>query len=258
MENPGAFILLDAPTALEPARISEAFAARHPDVPVVVGGDGQGAVLSAAGLVVTIMYFDDPLPPLWPEALEMAGRYWPEADAVFDRHQAHLMISVVGKGANRLQLARVASAAVGAVIASHRACSGVLWDKTVANSAAMADDFCRSAFAADDVPCPLWVGLEPFQDEGAATFGVVTIGLRQFIGRELELEAPAESWEALLASVGGMATYLLQDGVKVEDGDWFNAPDDENARITMCFRQSKRFKDLPVMAATLPAPRTSH
>jgi len=37
MENPGAYILLDAPTDLNETRISEAFAARYPDVPVVVG-----------------------------------------------------------------------------------------------------------------------------------------------------------------------------------------------------------------------------
>jgi hypothetical protein len=257
MENPGAHILLDASTELNDTRISEALAARYPDVQVVVGGDETGALLNFSGLMIMVQYFDAPLPPAWPSEVERAKRVrWPKADAVFDRHQAHIMVSVVlGDGFSRVQLARAVSAAIGAVIDSHPACTAVLWDKTNIYSAAEVSELSRSAFEEDLFCGPLWIDMDPFEDRRTSTVGVITVGLRNFIGREIEMEGRDEDWDLLQQTAGNLALYFLQDGVKVEDGETFSNPDYEDVRIPMRFLDSSRYEGVPVIAITLPPPK---
>jgi hypothetical protein len=258
MENPGALLLLDAPSDLRETRISDALAARYPDVPVVVGGDDTGVLLNFSGLMVMVTYFDVALPPLWPLEIERAKRVrWPEVDAVFDRHKAHIMISVVlGDGVSRVQLARAVSAAIGAVIDSQPACTAVLWDKTIIHSAAEAAELSRSAFEEDLFCGQLWIDMDPFEDEATATVGVITVGLRNFIGREIEIEGRDEDWELVQQTAGNLALYFLGDDVTVEDGETFSNPDYEDVKFPMRFLDSSRYVGVPVIAITLPPPKT--
>jgi Domain of unknown function (DUF4261) len=139
---------------------------------------------------------------------------------------------------------------VSEVVATHRSCSGVLWDLTVANSSEVAAEFSRSAFAPyPDFPTGLWVGTHPFRDPGASRIGVVTSGLRSFIGREVELEAPDSQLRSALTTVRALVAYLLQQDRRVLDGDTIGATADE--RILVRLRDSRHFKGLPVIAASL-------
>jgi hypothetical protein len=257
MEKPGAHILLDAPAELNETRISEALAERYPDVPVVVGGNEEGALLNFSGLMVLVSYFDVPLPPLWPLEIERAGRTrWPDADTAFDRHKAHVMISVVlGDEFSRVRLARAISAAIGAVIDSQPACSAVLWDKTLIHSAADAAELSRPAFDEDLYVGALWIDLDPFEDQRTSTSGVITVGLRNFIGREIEVEGREEDWDLIQQTAGNLALYFLQDGVEVKDGETFSNPDYEDVKIPMHFRDSPRYEGVPVIAIALPPPK---
>lgn len=254
MENPGAHILLDAPTKLSETRISAALAERYPDISVVVGGDDEGVLLNFSGMMVVLRYFDVPLPPLWPSEIERAKRTrWPEADKAFHSHKTHIMISVVlGDEFSRVQLARAVSAAIGAVIDSEPACSAVLWDKTLIHSAAEAAELSRPAFEEDLFVGTLWLDLDPFEDQRTSTVGVITVGLRNFIGREIEMEGRDEDWDLLQHTAGNLALYFLQDGVEVEDGETFSNPDYEDVKIPMHFRDSPRYEGVPVIAIALP------
>jgi Domain of unknown function (DUF4261) len=254
MENPGAHVLLDVHTELSETRMSQALVARYPDVPVVVGGDETGALLNFSGLAIMVQYFDVPLPPFWSSEIERAKRVrWPEADKVFDRHQAHIMISVVlGEGFSRVRLARAVSAAIGAVIDSHSACSAVLWDKAVIHPAEEAAELSRWAFEENLISGQLWVDLDPFEDRRTSTVGVITVGLRNFIGREIEVEGRDEDWDLTQQTAADMAMYALQDGVELKDGETFSNPDFEDVRIPMRFRISPRYDGVPVIAITLP------
>jgi hypothetical protein len=93
--------------------------------------------------------------------------------------------------------------------------------------------------------------MHPFQDEGSSRVGVITMGLRNFIGREVQLEGPATQIETVLTSARGLVTYLLQDGVKLRDGDTIGESATE--RIPVRLLKSRRFEGLPVIAARLPA-----
>jgi hypothetical protein len=153
---------------------------------------------------------------------------------------------------NRLRIARVITAVVGALVATHAQCTAVLWDLTVVNSRRIFAELSCSAFAPyPDLPSGLWISMHPFQDEGSSRVGVITMGLRNFIGREVQLEGPATQIETVLTSARGLVTYLLQDGVKLRDGDTIGESATE--RIPVRLLKSRRFEGLPVIAARLPA-----
>jgi TPR repeat protein len=256
MANPIAFVLLDAPTKLNAAAILETLNARYPNQPCVMPpGDPDGAAaifLTLANTVVAIMQIEAPLPEGWQPAASRAAIYWPEAEAVFKRHRAHFVVSVMGDAKYHLQVERVTTAVAGALVATHPLCTAMLWASTVGNSSPIVADLSRLAFADyPDFPAGLWVSLNPFRDPGSPNVGVITMGLNRFVGRELELDAPASQFKRLLIMTQRLVAYLIQYGANVHDGDTFGESATE--RISLHFRDSLRFNGLPVIAAELPA-----
>ena len=256
MSNPSAFVLLDAPSGLYPSRIVEALIARHQGLRVAnhAGDDGRGvqpAILHVDGVMVVVMHVAAPLPDGWQSVAQRSTMHWPEAEAVLGRHREHFRISPMGDEGSRLHAARVITAVIGALIVTHEACSGVLWDLTVANSSRVAEEIARSSFAPfPDMPSSLWVSLHPSRDSDSRIV-VLTMGLQNFIGREIELDAPPAQLKSALITAHGLVAYLVQDGVNVRDGDTLGASQDE--RIPVRLRQSRRFQGLPVLAASLSA-----
>jgi Domain of unknown function (DUF4261) len=256
MTNPSALILLDEAAKLDMSQISEFLVARHPGTPIAMPNPEKGgsttAVFNFAGSVVAVMQFDARLPDGFRAAARRAAMYWPEAEAVFARHRGHISVNVMGKSHDRLQVARVLTASTAAIVASHSFCSGVLWDLMVVNSRPEFAELGLQAFALyPNFPSALWVSMHPFRDPGSSRVGAVTNGLRNFIGREVELEGQSFQLKSLLTTARGLVTYLLQPGVAVRDGDTIGHSMGE--RIEVRLVDSQRFQGLPVLAARLPA-----
>jgi hypothetical protein len=94
------------------------------------------------------------------------------------------------------------------------------------------------------------VDTETFEDERSSTAGVITVGLRAFIGRELELEGPVDQLEQVWMTSADIAAYLLQEGVTVADQDMFHSEDGESFEVRLL--DSRRFDGIPVIAGVLP------
>jgi hypothetical protein len=256
MPNPSALILLDEPTKLDMQRISELLMARHPVTQIATANHKKGGstaeVFNLAGSVVAAMQFDVRLPDGWQGTARNAAMHWPEAEAAFACHRAHISVNVMDDSPDRLQVARVLTASAAAIVAAHPSCSGVLWDLTVANSGRVFAQLGLQAFAPyPGFPSALWVSMHPFRDPGSSQVGVVTLGLRNFIGREIEMEGAGSQLKSLLTTTRELVTYLLRPGVRVRDGDTVGHSMGE--RITVRVSDSRRFQGLPILAARLPA-----
>lgn len=255
MLGPSVDISLDEPISLDQTRIADELAARHPGAPIATpdldGSGGNSAmVLSFGGLLAAVMQFDYPFSDGWQMAASRAAIHWPDAEATFRRHRAHYTVSLIGEGENRLHASRVVTALVGAIVATHRSCSGVLWDLTVANSAKSLP----SSVALPSHPIPIFqlgFGLARtlFRDPGAPRIGVVTLGLRSFVGRAVELEGPGSDLRSALTTARALVAYLLQNDRRVFDGDTIGISTAE--RIPVRLRDSQHFKGLPVIAASM-------
>jgi hypothetical protein len=255
MASSTTFVLLDGPIKLDSSVLFKLLKARHPDQAIAIppddGCNPNATLISVSGTVVAVMQFAAALLDGWQSAASGAALYWPEAEAVFRRHRAHLVVAALGNSDRLLETARVTAAVVGAIVAAYPACTGVLWDLAVANSSQVVGELSTSAFAPyPNLPSSLWVSMHPFRDPGTPRAGVVTTGLRKFIGREIELEGQVSQLKTLLTTAAGLITYLVQNGADIRDGDTIGGSASE--RIPVRLTESRRFKDLPVIAASLP------
>jgi hypothetical protein len=160
-------------------------------------------------------------------------------------HRAHLIVSTFGD-APSLRSVQAVTAVVGGLIDAVAGCSAVMWCGRVVRSAAQWSEQSRAAFAAGpDYPLLLWVDIMPIRT--ATGMDAITIGLAPFIGREVEFEAGGLSPPQVLNKTMGLATYLVEHGDVMNDGDTFGASEAEQIRIS--HDTSRRFKDLPVLRA---------
>jgi hypothetical protein len=254
-QPPGAFIVFDTPVRLRSSRIAHAFRERYPGVPApeVPEGATDIPMMQFAGVMLALMQFDARIPDGWQSTAKGATAHWPQAEAVFGRHRAHVMIHTMGADeTNRLHVAQTVSAAIGAILETHPESSGVLWDLSVAHSRDLFSELSRWAFSPyPDFPTALWVSIHPFRTEGDR-IGAVTQGLSKFFGREIELLGATSQFKAIVSTARRLSTYLVQGDLPMRDGDTFGESASE--RILVQFRISDRFAGLPIIAATLPRP----
>jgi Domain of unknown function (DUF4261) len=250
--NPSALIVLDAAANVGAGALSRALNERYPSTPIAVPGDEQTSanLVLLSGVMVALLQIDVRLPDGWQSPAKQAVVHWPEAETAFNRHRAHIVVSVVGGDHDRLHAARIITAVDGTIMAIQPRSSGVLWDLAVGHSSQVFADLSLWAFAPyPDFPTALWVSLHPFRAEGSQA-GVITHGLSRFIGREIELEGPASQFKSMVGMVRGLATYLLRGDPAIRDGDTFG--ESEAERIRVHFKVSHRFAGLPIIAAALP------
>jgi hypothetical protein len=123
--------------------------------------------------------------------------------------------------------------------------AAVVWGSHTARSAPIWRDMSREAFAPyPNYPVMLWIDIAPFRSEPSSV-GAVTVGLAPFVGREIEFDVPGISGGALLERVAGLATYLIERGSAVADGDTIGQSETERMKV---YHRISRFDGSPVIA----------
>jgi hypothetical protein len=249
-------MLLDRPVAIDKACLIETLRTLYPAdcKDAVAAGDVDQPVrttmLGVGGQIVALLSVDAPLPEGW---RQIAGQsiHWPDAVAVCSTHQAHLIVSVMGGDQDPLARARLITAVAGAFAAAYpgRVLAG-LWGANVMNSAETWVRRSADAFKPyPHFPTSLWVSQHLFRDKETGAAGLLTKGLSRFVGRELELIAPASDLKLLLDRAFGLTTYLIQNGPVLKDGNTFGVSETEQIAVRLV--ESARFDGLPVISGFL-------
>jgi hypothetical protein len=253
---PTTMMLLDRPVAIDKARLIETLRTLYPADcgDAVAPGDGdqpaRTALLGVGGQMVALLSVDASLPEGWRQIAERSI-HWPDAVKVASTHQAHLIISVMGRDQDPLARARLITAVAGAFVAAYpeRVLAG-LWGTKVINSAETWARRSPDAFKPyPHLPTSLWVSQHPFRDKETGGAGILTQGLSRFVGRELELTAPASDLKLLLDRAFGLTTYLIQNGPVLKDGSTFGISETEQIAVRLV--ESARFGGLPVISGFL-------
>lgn len=249
MDRQVAFVLLAEFKQPDMRAVRDAISARHPGVAVSLPNDHDttGPMILCAGKIVVVMAMPAPIPR--DESLVVrASATWPQARAAFDRHKAHLIVSVVDQSTEPLVAVRVMTAVVGGLIAAVPGCTGVVWGGQVASPAERWLEMSRAAFALyPDFPFMLWISIHPFRDQ--AKIGAVTSGLAPLVGREIEMEGGTDL-ASTINKVAGLSVYLIERGSLIPEGDTVGVSATE--RIQVRHTTSRRFANTPVLLATLP------
>ncbi len=248
MTSPMAIILLDGPAKIDTSDVVSALRARYPDKPFALFGGIPSKVpfVQCGREMVALLSIDAPAPEGWQQLAGRARVHWPDAAIICQRHRAHIIVSAMRPHGNRVEIARIITAVTGAVAASIPGSTAVVWDSQVVYPARSYIESGPNAFAPYPCyPCSLWMGFHPFQENGLV--GLLTHGLRAFVGREIEVPPSRAGTRYIVERAVGLATYLVERGDVVRDGDTVGISQSE--RIKVCHSMSARFSGLPVLIA---------
>lgn len=242
-------ILLSRPISLNPAKIEACFATRHPGVEnEIFDRTERGAhIWRIASNILAVLNFDAPIPSGWEPLASRARPFFAEAHEVCAQHRAHLIVSAMGIEHSRLQTARYTTAAVDAIVHAYPEAVAVIWDLAVVQPRRAYETAGHEALG-KYLPFPLWIGIHSFRDERTNVVAM-TIGLRHFVGREIEIEGPTAEISTIHQKLIGLIEYTLTRVSPIKDGDTVGVSERERIRVRHC--RSIR-SGVPILALSLP------
>lgn len=194
----------------------------------IPGRDGS-AIISIGSVNILVMIEDNPLSldPQQPDSMTSSG-----GNASLLEHRTHAMVSLLNVPADQtekmqavLSLVQVVSA-----VALRADGSAILWSEsgTLLPIGQFRDLTARWTALTDEVPLLLICRVLAYRDAedgaGQVRHGVFSVGLKSFIGREVELAPRAVPLEEAMQSFQKMAYLLLRAGSLDKEGDTSEVP----------------------------------
>ena len=221
-----ATLLLDAEWPMDIDLVAQSLTQRFPqigDVDALPGqAEGDTGLLTIEGAQIVLqssagaIAAEDAFPKL------KVLRTWDPMPA-FHRHAAHITVSCGGRlpGIEGAQAYAAVTHFVATAVAGLARPSAVLWDP--ARQLIDPTDFAVAAetLLTGTLPLSSWVGYAPVVPDGAVGRGVtgmVTYGLRPFVGNEIELAPRPGDPRAAYRCAGAVVRRVLQDRLELSDG----------------------------------------
>jgi len=236
-----ALVVLDTPVTVSGAALCQTLSVKYAGHAFAPVGNENNMVV-ADGVHVMIMNMGVPAPINMQVLASRASRYFSGAEAVLKRHKSHIVVAAIGQDRASLKAARAITAVAGALMQMYQSATALIWCENVTTARESALSLCANAFS-DDLPLVLWIGFHPFQRDGKP--GVLTLGLANFVGREIEMVGGASEIKQVVSNAFDISRYLLVNGPVLNDG---NTMDIGLASMRVRHLNSKAFDGLPVLA----------
>ncbi len=212
----------------------------------VVGSSLEGSVITWGRMTFTLMTINKPIPAeTFDTALRTSHGLRNGAQLISD-HKAHLIISPLNAVKDQLQAiyAALSVMTLTDIIANRSKPLGYFWS----NSEILQDhdQFAQALAGAEkamgkftakerdpwyDLPVTCWVGMRMISPDRKTKFGAVTQGLAAITGFEIQIE-PFQAKPAEVAKhLYGMASYALNHGPMIKDGDTIGISQQQRFRI---------------------------
>ncbi len=155
---------------------------------------------------------------------------WPDATEKLRPHATHVIVTLLSD-ADPIARARLLTQATSALLASCDKAIGVLWvSSRVVMSSKMFQDFAVEMLPEHPVPY-IWVDFRTAAGENGKTAGF-TSGLSELGLMDMETRNSPEPPGELRERFFGLATYLIENGLVIGDGDTIGESADEKIKIT--------------------------
>ncbi|MBV9243721.1 MAG: DUF4261 domain-containing protein [Methylobacteriaceae bacterium] len=186
---------------------------------------------------IAVMWVDRPIPLDTFDSAIRTNRLWPQARERLREHKAHITVGALDSCKSHQEAVQQATLVMllSAALAESASTIGAYWcaGETVTEKSQFVD-YARSLAAETLWPTDVWVQLAwtkgPEQD-GKRTFGLFTIGLLPFVGRELEFTPAALPPAVICLRVVATAHYLISNGPVLRDGSTVGIDPAERIRI---------------------------
>jgi hypothetical protein len=245
MTQPIAFVLLQNPVTPNLEALVAVLRQRHPeqswDLPVKDTATQNNFILCGKQFVV-VMAVDAPVPNddnLWARS----ALTWPAAREAANRHRAHFVVSLMGANSTDFEHARVVTAVTGGLLSMTHGVCAVIMAAKVARSPEIWAQMSQKSFAPlPDCPFMLWVDIAPFRS--GQSIGAHTVGLSDFVGREIEFDVPGMDYQTVINRVAGLASYLIELGDVIKDGHTIGVSESNRIKV---HHGVSRFNGAPVL-----------
>lgn len=154
---------------------------------------------------------------------------WPDAAEQLREQAEHVIVTVTFKG-DPIERAKILTQATSALLACCDSAIGVMWPtSTVVMSAKMFQDFAVKMLPHHPTTY-IWVDFRAMPGEQDKTQGF-TQGLAELGLMDMETRDSPEPPEELRDRLSGLATYLIEKGQVIKNGDTIGQSEEEQIRI---------------------------
>lgn len=236
-----------------PALLGE-LAARWPDLPAAteVGDEGGSILFKLGDSLVAISAMPAPVPWSDLEGPCATSLLWRDAAGAVRAHDRHVLVSVLGD-APPLAAAGLLTRVTAAVMAVAPQAIGVYWcNATLVAPRNLFIDFASKVLPLGP-PLPIWVDIRVGWNADQSASRGFTTGLAALGLMDIESTTATEPPAQLRQRFEGIATYLLEKGLVIRDGDTLGETADEKLRIV--YGPSSFGAEGPVMQLTYGVPR---
>ena len=222
-----ATLLLERSWALQADDISREISALVPEIDNVVAVPGQGenrdqVLFSLDDTQVIAQLARRPTRKSSFKASDhLITDWYPQAE--IDAHLAHINIWSTGQaGVERADSYAAAVQIVAAAISLIAPISAAYWQTSGMFSRPEELEAAARPMMNGSLPSDFWVGYSPLYVEGhlqGPAVGIITHGLRQFLGREIELAPHPDSVERAHRCLASIARRILNKALDLQDGE---------------------------------------
>ena len=198
--------------------------------PVKSGADN---ILVIGKNAIAILVFDVPQPSYTLKTAYKLNFIWPEARDVITPHRSHIVLSVIGEasGFGNVTAASQAMAVATLALANLTEPLAVFWDSSKALLKYDAIAGVIATLSNGSPPLDLWVTYSPWVDKTSGEIGLFSIGLKGFVGYDIEFPPRKESLGQVLERAIALTGYLLDKGPILKDGDTIGYSETERLKV---------------------------
>lgn len=226
-----ALIALDEPSVPEPDQLKGALQEKFSDAPALETTQVTEALLTGqfGDYTYGVTLMPRPIPPSQLEGPCATAWFWPEAEAAFEGHGSHLLVTLVDEGGPAVEKSRRLTELTAAIL-SVVAARGVFWGP--GRLVHPPDAFLQQAvqMTADDLPLFLWVDFR-IEKTAGDTVRMYTTGLEALGQSELEAADYNGPPQQLLEYAYNVAHYVLIHKKALEEGHTIGLTDEVQATV---------------------------
>ena len=200
-------------------------------------GKANPIVIDIGSIPIAVIRLDSPMPDDVLREPLAKNRFWPEAPEAVRSHRAHYVVSSV-QPAETHQARRRATECVTLVCAALCELTpavALLWSSSRALASPQTTVESAQRIGQGEPALALWLNPllfgKPPASDGTRRIGVLTMGLSDFVGRDIEFTPSLLPLPVVLDRVLGMASYLIANGPVLADGDTVGTSQSERIRV---------------------------
>jgi hypothetical protein len=223
-------VMLNQDVDLSPTAIQEQFAEWSNDELAHESRDDGTILFNGPGALVIVAKIDVPIPWSELEGPCSTSLFWKNAADEIKQHKLHWIVTINGE-LEPLEMSKLLTQVTGSIMATCPAAIGVYWG----NAAMVVPKDIFVEFVETELPermpLDIWVDFRVGWEKPNVSAGAFTTGMAALGHMEIEVKGSPERPSELRERLVALATYLVENGPVIKDGDTVGSSNEERIKV---------------------------